>query len=159
MNQAVVKSRPARDLLATVRRQQVGVTLIELMIVVVIIGVLAAFAYPSYISHVERTKRSAAEGCLSELASYMERYYATNLTYLDTAGAALTLPALTCTSQTSNDYSYAFDTTTVPTATSYLLEATPIGTQLSNDTECAVLSLSQTGARGESGTSNVAGCW
>ena len=58
---------------------QQGFTLIELMIVVAIIAIIAAIAYPSYINSVVKTKRAAAEGCVSEYANYMERYYTTNL--------------------------------------------------------------------------------
>ncbi|WP_329740507.1 type IV pilin protein [Dyella sp. A6] len=123
-----------------------GFTLIELMIVVAIIAILMAIAYPSYVSYMTKTHRVAAEGCLSEYANYMERYYTTNLSYLDSSGNALSLPTLDCesTSQTGDFYDYTLASSS---STAYVLQATPINGQQQNDTTCGTLTLSQTGAR------------
>jgi type IV pilus assembly protein PilE len=63
-----------------------GFTLIELLIAIAIIGILASIAYPSYQDTVRKTHRADAQGDLMELASFMERYYTENNTYV---GAAL----------------------------------------------------------------------
>ena len=52
--------------------QQLGFTLIELMIVIAVIGVLAAIAYPSYQGYVGRTKRADMMGEMQQIASRIE---------------------------------------------------------------------------------------
>jgi type IV pilus assembly protein PilE len=55
-----------------------GVTLIELMIVVVIISILAAVSYPSYREFVARAKRTEAKAALLQIATNQERQYLQN---------------------------------------------------------------------------------
>jgi type IV pilus assembly protein PilE len=145
-----------------------GFTLIELMIVVAIIAIIAAIAYPSYINSVVKTKRAAAEGCISEYANYMERYYTTNMRYdqdLNGAANAVLAPTLTldCASAANSGADYTFSVTaTKPTDTppnTYTVTATPIGVQLSRDTKCGAVSVNQLGTRAISGSGTVADCW
>ena len=58
-----------------------GVTLIELMIVVVILSILAAIAYPGYQQYTARAKRNEAKACLLQVATLQERFYLQNNTY------------------------------------------------------------------------------
>jgi type IV pilus assembly protein PilE len=58
-----------------------GVTLLELMIVVVIISIMAAVAYPNYREFAARAKRNEAKAMLLEVAAAQERYYLQNSTY------------------------------------------------------------------------------
>ena len=62
-------------------RKMHGVTLLELMIVVVIIGILASIAYPAYQDFVNRAKRNEAKAMLLEIAQNQERFYLQNSTY------------------------------------------------------------------------------
>ncbi|MDJ0793915.1 MAG: type IV pilin protein [Woeseiaceae bacterium] len=64
-------------------RKQRGITLIELMIVVVIISILAAVAYPNYQEFVARAKRNEAKAALLRLATNQERFYLNNNTFTD----------------------------------------------------------------------------
>ena len=63
------------------RNRQSGVTLIELMIVVVVISILAAVAYPNYQEFTNRAKRNEARAALLRLATNQERFYLNNNTF------------------------------------------------------------------------------
>lgn len=139
-----------------------GFTLIELMIVVAIIGIIAAIAYPSYTNQVVKTKRGAATACLSEQASYMERFYTTNLRYDEDqdgtdnplADGSLELDCMRA-GQTGGDYSY---TVKPLKRSSYTVNAAPQGAQKSNDgSSCGTLTLDEKGSRGADG--DVGSCW
>ena len=63
------------------RRDMLGVTLLELMIVVVILGIITAIAYPSYRDVAARAKRVEAKAALLKIATNQERFYLQNNTY------------------------------------------------------------------------------
>jgi len=63
------------------RKYMAGVTLMELMIVVVIIGLLAAIGYPNYREFAARAKRTEAKAALLQIATNQERFYLNNNTY------------------------------------------------------------------------------
>lgn len=140
-----------------------GFSLIELMTVVAIVAILAAIAFPSYTRYITRTHRVAAEGCLSELSNYMERFYTTNLRYDADSTPAATAPSITgfdcqSTAQTGNDYKYQFKTGE-PTRSTFVIEAIPLNAQATRDASCGTLSLDQTGLRKVSGTGALSDCW
>ncbi len=58
-----------------------GITLIELMIVIVIVGILAAVAYPNYREFAARAKRNEARAALLQVATNQERFYLNNNTF------------------------------------------------------------------------------
>ncbi|MEW6445753.1 MAG: type IV pilin protein [Pseudomonadota bacterium] len=131
-----------------------GFTLIELMIAVAIVGILAAIAYPSYQDSVRKSRRATAEGCLLELAQWMERYYTTNLRYdQSAAGVAVALPATACRNDLAEYYAFSLNAVT---ATTYSLQAAPQGPQSAD--RCGTLGVNQTGVRSSSGD-NVDVCW
>lgn len=67
-------------------KSEQGVTLIELLIVVVIVGILAAVAYPSYRDHVTRAKRTEAKAALLQIATNQERHYLDSNEYTTNLG-------------------------------------------------------------------------
>jgi type IV pilus assembly protein PilE len=141
-----------------------GFTLIELMIAVVIVGILAMIAYPSYVNSITKSQRRAGAACLSNYATFMERFYTTNLRYdQDIDGDDVELPALDCASDgnTGKNYDYELDDAKLGAST-YGLKATPKNAQASRDTECGTLTIDQAGTRGAAGSTAVATitkCW
>jgi len=126
-----------------------GFTLIELMVVVAIIAIIAAVAIPSYQQHIIRTRRAAAEVCMMEQAQWMERFYTTNMTY---AGAAL--PPTPCQNDLAAFYQMQFNA--VPTATTYSIDAIPIGPQAADT--CGTLNIDQAGTKTPNPVANPL-CW
>ncbi len=131
-----------------------GFTLIELMVVVAIIGILSAIAYPSYIQYIVNSRRAVAAACLTELAQFMERSNTTNQTY-----SGVVLPNSQCRTDLNGFYTIAF-ANGEPTASTYVIQATPQGQQASRDTRCGTLTVNQVGVKTRSGTAaSVRDCW
>ena len=139
-------------------RQQ-GITLIELMVVVVIIGILAAIAYPSYRAQVMRSHRSDAKIALERLGESLERCY-TNSTPRTYDGCASLAAVAAGTAVSDNGY-YSIDFPADPDATTFTLRATAIGGQL-KDTDCRTFTLDNTNVRGAetaASADNAGPCW
>ncbi len=63
------------------QRQQLGLTLVELLIVVAIVGVLASIAYPSYQRHITNTRYADAKVKLLEIMQLQRRHFTNNNTF------------------------------------------------------------------------------
>ena len=134
-------------------KKQRAFTLIELMVTVAIIGILASIAYPSYRDSVMKSRRADAQGALLAYANSMERYFTVNNTYL-TVSSTVVAP----TNAGTTYYTIAISTSPAATASTYTINATPIGTQATD--KCGTLTLTSTGVKGYTGTSGSKTlCW
>jgi len=131
--------------------QQRGMTLIELLIVVVLVAILAVVAVPSYRSSVQKSRRTDAKTALTTSAQAMERVFTQTNTY---ANVAVGTNGVYSTSD-NRYYTITFRDggATNTNATAYQLIATPVGSQ-ANDL-CGALKLDQADVR----TAATSGCW
>ena len=74
-------TRYVHPLPARLMHRMRGITLLELMIVVVIVGLLAVIAYPNYREFLARAKRNEAKAALLKIATNQERFYLQNNTF------------------------------------------------------------------------------
>ena len=130
-----------------------GVTLIELMVVIVIIGILVSIAYPGYQSQMQKTRRTDGKATLLNAAQALERCY-TRFNIYNSGDCPIV--ADLAAGITSPEEWYVV--TSVPTASAFVLTATPQGAQV-DDTQCLALTLSNTNLRGTTGTLPPADCW
>jgi type IV pilus assembly protein PilE len=142
------------------RRRMAGVTLLELMIVVVVVGILGMIALPSYRQYVMRAQRTEAKAALLQLATIQERYYLAARTYGTIAQLQAAVPPLLPNPARSERGLYALTLDNVTTQ-GYTATATPISggaADLTGDAQCATFTLTAQGQRGATGT-GAANCW
>ena len=123
-----------------IRKQQQGLTLTELMIVVVIVAILAAIAIPAYTDYARRAKRADATGSLQQMATLMERFFTDNNTYVATPTAL----GYSSNTPDSNDGYWQLSVSSA-TAAGFTLQAVPTGGHV--DADCAALTIESTGNR------------
>jgi len=144
--------------------RQRGVTLIELMIVVVIIAIIAGFAYPSYMRYVVDTKRTGATSILLQVADRQQQFFMDNkrftndMTQLGFGNDPLVIAddgrSMASAADTASTYSVSLSNVT---PTTYTVTAAPLNSQAAHDTKCGSLTLNQTGVKGSSG--GASDCW
>jgi len=127
------------------RRDEAGFTLIEVMMAVTIVGILAAIAVPSYRQYILQANRTDAVRALTLNSQILQRCYSQNFSF----NVAACTGALSTTSA-NNNYTVAL---TAVANNTYLLTATPKGTQV-KDTTCATFTVDQTGRQTALDTGN-----
>jgi len=118
---------------------QSGVTLVELMTVVVIVSILTVIAYPSYRDFVQRSYRTEAKEALMHLAANQEKFYLQNHTY------STDLAALGFGSSATENGRYVLEVVAADQQ-GYTLLATADG-GMSDDSDCLEFGLNEAGSR------------
>lgn len=145
------------------RDRQRGVTLIELMVVVVIVAVLGTVAVASYRNYVIRAGRTEAKSSLMSTQQGLEKCFTRSNSYeadpdgdgTDDCPLAATL---TGDGVISGEGRYTI-TGAVDTLT-YTLTATPrAGGGMVDDAKCETLTLDTLGDKGSTGSASAAECW
>ena len=143
--------------------RQRGVTLLELMIVVVIIAIVASVAFPSYTQFILRAKRTAAKSIILQVADRQEQFFADNKQYATTM-TALGFPADPfaidedggIVAVSSSDRIYSVSVANPGGTTTYTVQATP-ELSMTRDSDCGKMAMTQTGVKSNSGSSTK--CW
>jgi type IV pilus assembly protein PilE len=143
-----------------------GMTLVEVMIVLVIVMILTTLAYPSYAGYVTKARRIEGQVALVDTMQQQERYFARNNSYL-AFSAASTEPAERLfrpwSSATAARSAYELEGRACPgQSIAYCIElrATPGTAQVDSyfkDPDCGVLTLDSAGRQGASGAAR--NCW
>jgi type IV pilus assembly protein PilE len=141
------------------RARSRGVTLLELMIVVVILGILGTIAVNSYRGYLLRTYRTEARMALLLVQAAQEKFFLQWNRYADTAeltpGPGAAPPGLGIDATTPGGY-YAITLVTPDDApTTYVATATAINGQTADKAECQVLTINEAGTRDPPGND----CW
>jgi type IV pilus assembly protein PilE len=144
--------------------KQGGLTLIEVLIVMVILALIASFAYPSYMDYVMDTKRTAAASILLQVADRQQQFFmdnkrfANNLTNLGFANNPLVIADDgSPMADAANSRSTYTVTLANVTPTGYTVTAAPLNGQAARDTECGSLTLNQALLKSSSGGGRD--CW
>lgn len=138
-------------------RREGGFTLLELMVVLVVMAILATIAFSSYTRYSFRARRPDGQKLLLAIGQAEERYYALHNVYADLATIGYASTA-TATSD-SSFYTASVGVTTVNSLTGqgYTATALPVGNQARD--VCGSLTLTDTGVKGQSGTTSNGNCW
>jgi type IV pilus assembly protein PilE len=118
-----------------------GFTLVELLITVAIVAILAAVAFPSYTDFVARSNRTEAQRELLRIANLQEQFfvdtraYTSNMTELGLGNDPFI---------TENGF-YSIDAALANGG--FVLTATALAPQSTNDSSCQTLSVNETGKK------------
>jgi type IV pilus assembly protein PilE len=139
-------------------RRMAGVTLLELMAVVVVVGILAMIALPSYRQYVMRAQRTDAKTALLQLATNQERFYLQGRRY----GTVAELQAVNLLPNPARSEHGSYQITIAgANANTYTATATPVAgsnPDMTADAMCTTFSLTAQGVKTATGTTPTS-CW
>jgi type IV pilus assembly protein PilE len=134
-----------------------GVTLLEVLTVLVVVALLATFAVPAYRGYLLRAQRTDAAVTLLRVHAAQEKFFLENSIYAEDFGpAGLGLRDAAAVSLASDQGRYTIQLTTHG-ATSFTVQATA-SAQQTQDKSCLTLTIDEQGRRG-SAPGPVAECW
>lgn len=134
-------------------KTQAGMTLIELIVVMVIIGILAAIAIPSYRQYVIRSQRVDATSGLLRLATAQEKFYLQNNTYATQAQIATAPPGGLGIAGTEHGwYTLAI---TASSAAGFTATAVPVAGGPQASDACQLFQVDDRGVK----TATIPKCW
>jgi type IV pilus assembly protein PilE len=142
---------------ASFRHRACGVTLIELMAVVMVIGILSIIAIPSYRQYSMRAQRTDAKNALLQIQTNQERFYLQNRRY----GATADLPNLGFAVPLSEKGAYALTIVNTDNTVDYTATATVTTGGVidqTRDTDCQSFTLNERGVRGAA-PDPLGRCW
>jgi type IV pilus assembly protein PilE len=146
----------------TMHRQR-GVTLIELVVVMIIIGILTAIAVPSYRNYVLRSQRSDAKDAVLALATQQEKHYLQCNTYATAIAGATNCGAGQLQGAAASKNGWYTLTIPAGDATTFSVRATATaGQNQYQDKACRSFTVTQAGVRSAlnaSNADNTAECW
>jgi type IV pilus assembly protein PilE len=135
-----------------------GITLLELLVVLVLVSIVAALALPGYRQQMIRVHRTEALIALLELQTAEEKYFLRHNVYTGELSAAPPAGIGLATASSSNQYllsiAVAID------GQSFVATATPNPESgQAADHDCLAFSVDARGRRAVSGTRDVRYCW
>lgn len=136
-------------------RRQVGLTLIELMVVVAVLAVLSAIAYPLYTEQTRKARRADAKIALETIALAQERAYTLQGSYESSLGAG-TLQLSTALSSGASEEGY-YNLAIAGGGQAFTVTASKTGAQ-DGDDDCATFTINHLGQKTatDGGSTN---CW
>ena len=135
-----------------------GITLLELLIVLVVVGIIAALTLPTYRQHMFRVHRTEAMSTLLQLQGAEETFYLRQARYADDVAA--TPPVGLGISATSTSGKYLLSVAVAADGQSYVATATPApGGGQDADQDCLTFSVDARGRRAVSGARDARYCW
>jgi type IV pilus assembly protein PilE len=133
--------------------QQKGMTLVELLIVVVIVAILATIALPSWNSQVQKARRADARNTLMVVQVEQEKYRADNGSY----ASSMSDLGLSAYNSTSRDY---YNVSIVSSsATAFVASAAPNTNGGQNGDSCGTFAINQSGLDGSGSYASISDCW
>ena len=133
------------------RRTIGGFTLVELIIAMLVIAILASIAYPTYLGYTTRSNRTDATRPMMQLSEALQRCYSQAFTFVGCATAPV--------GATNSPNGYYTITVATPSATTFLITATPLAGTALNDTQCTNFTLTSASVQGATGTAGATKCW